>query len=185
MEYHDEGRSAVVRQLNKRFRNSLILLLLAGLSFTLTRLSPAQASATQPFSVSISAPNSSVKVGDPLEVDVSLTNTSGATENFEIERYDEALGYLVSVVDSAGKRPPFTAAFKASSGLSSSFYETVAPAGVFESSIFIDEIYDLKLPGKYTVQVWKGIPSDMDKSARAANSGYVLSNTITMAVTSN
>lgn len=157
-------------------------ILLAALLFGVITggVSPGQSgsagSPKQPFAVAISAVNPSVKSNDPIEIKIRLANGS----NYPITAsgtWDRGLdiSYDYDIRDSAGRPPelkkregPITGAARIS---------TLDPGKAAEEVLDLSRWYDMRAPGKYTIQVSRNI-----RDTRNHEVGIVTSNKITITV---
>jgi hypothetical protein len=121
------------------------------------------------FSLGISATHETVKVGSPVIVKVQLKNIS----DHDINRmglgggdvHGEVIGFPPIVRDAQGKEPPLTKWGRLvfgrelpedhSPGLVLNAVGPVAmhPGEIMRTEIRINELYDLSVPEKYTIQV--------------------------------
>jgi len=151
----------------------------------------------QPFSLTISAAHDTVKAGAPIVIEIRFKNISDhnirRTVRPEGPTHGELLGFPPIARDVEGKEPPLTKlgrlefgrqkpgeddfyVYMIESGIGSSW---LRPGGVMMPVIKLNELYDLSIPGKYTVQVLHGgydlhgVPDDKTE---------VKSNTITVTV---
>jgi len=160
-------------------RNSLAYLLLWMSAF------PALA-ASEPFSVTLHAPNSPVKSGSELRLRVTVTNTSDHNVLFVrspgIVPHEE-MNYQIEIRDERGKTPPITAFSRELNekhhGWGSYLSYALEPGKSLEEDLVITQLYALREPGKYTIKlargkrpVWQDLKQDTVKS-----------NTITVTVT--
>jgi hypothetical protein len=139
------------------------------------------------FSFSISMAHDTIQVGAPAVVKVQLKNISGhdisSTTLPGGDIHGELVGFRPAVRDAQGKEPPLTKwgrqVFSRTIGnempivLNAVGMVAVHPGEVIRNEISLHEIYDLSVPGKYTVQV----KYDDDE-----NKDEVGSNTITLTV---
>ena len=143
----------------------------------------------RPFSLGISVAHDVVKTGTPIVINIVFKNIS----DHDISRmvrpegsaHGELLGFPPIVRDAEGKEPPLTKLGRAIFGKPAPGevvgYETISAGGtamhpgkVITPEIRLTELYDLSVPGKYTVQVWYYDSENREK---------VNSNTITVTVT--
>ena len=150
----------------------------------------------QPFSLTISAAHA-VKAGAPIVIEIRFKNISDHNIRFtgrpEGPTHGELLGFPPIVRDVEGKEPPLTKlgrlefgrkkpgeddydAHMIESGVGSSW---LRPGGVMTPVIKLNELYDLSIPGKYTVQVLHG---GYDLHGGHDDKTEVKSNTITVTV---
>jgi hypothetical protein len=140
---------------------------------------PAFAQATQkPFSISITAANSTVKAGSDVWVTVRLVNTSnhdldesGSISN--MTGIDPNL--LFTVWDANGKlarKLTYPHEFESGSPVN----RTIKPGESISEDQRVSRLYDMSRPGKYVIQVLR-TASDNPRG------GFVKSNTLTITVT--
>jgi hypothetical protein len=143
------------------------------LAVTISVLAHAQ-TVQQPFSLTISAAHDTVKAGAPIVIEIRFKNISDhnifRTERPEGPTHGELLGFPPVVRDVEGKEPPLTKfgrlefgrkkageddsdGYMMQSGVGGSW---LRPGGVMTPVIKLNELYDLSIPGKYTVQVLHG-----------------------------
>lgn len=140
------------------------------------------------YSVTITTPQTVVKVGSKINIDILLTNTSnqeiivtadnGARGEFE---------YTIFVSDRYGHEPHETKYLRAVRGkdsgdpgdttslvvVHSSGLRQVKPGGILKSSIDLTKLYDLP-PGRYTIRV-----EDIEQASQT----HIKSNALTVTVT--
>lgn len=143
----------------------------------------------RPFSLAISVAHDTVKTGTPIVIDIMFKNIS----DHDISRaarpeglaHGELLGFPPIVRDAQGKEPPLTKQGRLIFGRPApgevGGYEAVSsgialmhPGKIITPEIRLSELYDLRVPGKYTVQVWH---YDVE------NKEAVRSNAVTVTVT--
>lgn len=147
--------------------------------FAMVCAMPAQCQ-QRPLSIAISAPQSSLKVGSDVRLEVTLTNTSN--RRMLIKERNPATDYEIDIRDERGtavpgsdfgrklKEPPVIPMNSRNLGI------YLRPNESTKESITLSELYDLSRPGKYLIQVERGV-SDNPKD------GVVKSNKITVTVT--
>jgi hypothetical protein len=124
---------------------------------------------TPPLSIAISVP-ASVTVGTDVEVRIRTTNTADHDINvssFYSDGVDFAFEY--DIRDESGK--PIEIRKKPRGG--SIVPLTLSPGETKEGGTFISHIGSMKLPGQYTIQLFRTVPGD----------GIVYSNKVTVTVT--
>jgi hypothetical protein len=146
--------------------------------------------APQPFSLTISAAHESVKAGAPIVVEISFKNISDhnirCTGRPEGPTHGELIGFRPVVRDAEGMEPPLTKLGRLEFGrkkpgeddhdaymIESAAGTWLRPGGVMTPVIKLNELYDLSVPGKYTVQVLHGgydlLGSHDDKTEAKSN----------------
>jgi hypothetical protein len=127
----------------------------------------------RPFTITVSTAKPEVKSGDAVYVDVVMTNTSD--HDIDCTRnWSNALdrNYLYEVIDEFGQPLPqivrnHPAPFRLSPCV-------IKPGETAKSGGLISILYDFSRPGKYTIQVSRGVSPDPDN--------LVKSNVITITV---
>jgi len=127
--------------------------------------SPQQNQVVDPvFSVAISTPQQTVKIGSDVVVEISLTNRSGRTirmwwPNSGLARDEE---YKIIVLDEAGKMPPRTWAGRdvidqlgVIVGSAHLPNRDVKDGGVLKHKLEIARFFEFQ-PGKYPIQIQRG-----------------------------
>jgi len=164
-----------------RISHIAVALLAFGLAFPSG--SPAQGT-SPPFSITIDAPEGTAKLGSPLEITITLTNTSGKSALFYFDNGNNpAFDYTFKVENQQGQEPRKTKYFRATMAqdndqpgtviVHSFGLRSVKADGTFTESVDLFKLYDLQ-PGKYSVYVER-----IDPDTKT----IVKSNTITIAVT--
>ncbi|HEV2195700.1 MAG TPA: hypothetical protein VGR55_08960 [Candidatus Acidoferrum sp.] len=155
--------------------NFLVCLLLWTSAFSLL-------AATEPFSVTLHAPDGTVKIGSELHLKVKITNTSNREIRFAKGFGNEEYDLDVEVRDAEGKTPPLTTSYREvkehPGGGSYSTY-VLEPGKSFEDDLVLTKLYVITQPGKYTVRVTRGqrpLWQDVKQNT-------VKSNTITLTIT--
>ncbi|MGD0793035.1 MAG: DUF2135 domain-containing protein [Terriglobales bacterium] len=120
------------------------------------------------FSFGISVVHETIKVGSPIVVKVQLKNTSDhVIYRMGLPGWDvhgELVGFPPIVRDAQGNEPPLTKwgrlAFgretpedKSTLVLNEVLRVPMPPGEVMKTEIRLSDLYDLSVPGKYTVQV--------------------------------
>jgi|ERR1700682_380463 len=136
----------------------------------------------QPFSLTIETKNSVARVGEPLHLQVILTNSSHKQLRLAEAPGDPAPAeyqYAIEIRDSNGQLATLTAYGRKFTG-------SIPPRGsrvtrIIESGesvtdeAVLTKLYDLSRPGKYVVQVTRSVPPYLGK-------GVVRSNRVTIAI---
>jgi hypothetical protein len=119
------------------------------------------------YSVAISTPQTAVKVGAEIKIDILLTNTSNREILVTVDNGNRGeFDYTIDVLDRNGHEPHETKYFRAVLGKDSgdpgdtsslvvahsAGLRQVKPGGTLKSSIDLTQLYDLQ-PGQYTVRV--------------------------------
>lgn len=142
--------------------------------------------AKTPFSISISAPEPSVRVGSAIRINATITNTT--SEDAWISMTTGSRGefdFTIDVNDGTGHVPVETEYFRAIKGKHGTSGpqlvvtygggpRLVKPGGSLTTAIQLDKLYDMSKPEKYAIQV--GRPDEVSKET-------VKSNKITVTVT--
>jgi hypothetical protein len=157
------------------------------LAIAITGIALAQ-TVPRPFSLGISVAHDTVKAGSPIVVKIRFKNVSDhdlvRMIRPEGAAHGELLGFPPIVRDAQGKEPPLTKQGRLIFGretpedmasyLGISVGGTAMhPGEVITPEIRLSELYDMSVPGKYTVQVWHYDDENKEK---------VKSNTITVTV---
>lgn len=140
--------------------------------------------AAPPFSLTITTPQSAVKVGKPIFINIAMTNTSDHvidTPSVWMAGFDLVYGFEVQ--DSTGApvpwRAPNTVAF-----VDDTKSGTLAPGKTVKEDVRIDRFYKMTRPGPYQVQVRHYISMENPQGNAApkydAAKGQVWSNKITV-----
>lgn len=127
---------------------------------------PAAVGAEAAFSIAISTPRSVVEIGD--EIRIKIVSRILRTTSFTASRgHGAELVYVLDVRDSDGDEPPESKYLRASKGIDTCTQTGISgfdwrtfssaalgkPGDAFTDDIDLGGLYDLRLPGKYTVQV--------------------------------
>lgn len=152
-------------------------LLLLGL---VARPAKANGAAQPSFSITITAPQSTVKASSEVELEVVLKNISQRNINVSEMLGGADLNYDIQVRDSQGKLAQETAFGLKLHGKDPTYQgqhgsivaRTLAPGSTHESKAYLNKMYSLP-PGAYAVQVSRRDP---------ATNQVVNSNTITLTV---
>jgi hypothetical protein len=121
------------------------------------------------FSFETNVAQQTLKPGDPAVVEVQLKNTSDHVIYRTIlpgwDKHGELIGFPPILRDAEGKEPPLTKLGRLVFGrqtvedtpsvltLNEVGRVPMAPGEVMKTEIRLSDLYDLSLPGKYTVQV--------------------------------
>ncbi len=145
-------------------------------------LSAATGDSNQPFTITINAPQTTIKVGDPVNIHVVMTNVSDQEVNLLTE-FDAGCDYSVQV---QSNNNPKTHQPDCSG---SAAFLHLKPGKQFESNTDLSKIlrYDSKVgdmvkvfdftsPGEYVIQLSRHVADDPDKK-------IVKSNKLTITVT--
>jgi hypothetical protein len=113
---------------------------------------------TAPFKIDISVQSSAVTTGDDVTIDVSLTNTSnqivseGPMYESGIE-LDSTLRF--EILDEHGKPVPKRHYPNEELRGGSVRFRDIKPGETITQPQRVSALYDMRKPGKYTIQVWK------------------------------
>ena len=130
-----------------------------------------------PFKIAITAENSTVVAGAEVSIKVSLTNTSDhdVREGVMYGRGNIASIYRFEVRDEHGEMVPKRTYPHPELGYPGSVgFSTISPKQTITENQEVSALYDMRKPGKYTIQVWKRNPEYDIKS-----------NVVTVTVTPN
>jgi hypothetical protein len=114
-----------------------------------------------PFKIRISAESSTIAAGDDVTIDVSLTNTSnqivseGAMYRSGIE-LDSTLRF--EVLDEHKKPVPLRTYPNEELNVGSVRFRSFKPGETTTQHQRVSNLYDMRKPGKYTIQVWRRNP---------------------------
>jgi len=127
------------------------------------------------FSISISASKDDIKSGEPVEIKVTITNTSDhdvdVSSSWEAGA-DMSLEY--DVHDTTGN-PSRRKARREGPIIASGRVATLKPGESIEETTLVSAVCDMSLPGQYVIQVARRISTDTKQ-------GKVKSNDITVSV---
>ena len=141
----------------------------------------AQASSGPSISVSISTPNTTVRVGQPIPIRIDLKNTSNSEVRIgRVTSHGQAeLDYEVVLLDSAGHPVPQTKYGDAAANrqviIVSRELSPVAPAETTVQRTELTKLFNITKPGTYTVRVGRRWPPMKGK--------IEWSNTLTLTIT--
>jgi hypothetical protein len=135
--------------------------------------------ASQPLSLSIAAPEQTVQIGSELKIKTTLTNLT----NHVITLRDRirACDYPVQVRDETGNLAPETD-YQRHLKCNARFTESrnilvvLKPQESRQDEIIINQLFDLSVPGTYSVQASRTIPKELGPEP-------IKSNTITISIT--
>ena len=136
-----------------------------------------QQSNNPPFKIAITAENSTVVAGTDVSIKVSLTNTSDhdVYGGIMYERGNLASIFRFEVRDEHGKLVPKRTYPHPELGFPGSVeFSNISRGETWTQNQEVSALYDMRKPGKYTIQVWKRDP-DYD----------IKSNIVTITVTPN
>ena len=136
------------------------------------------------FSITLHAAQATVRVGAPVRMTITLTNTSKSVIVVAQDKSRKGdFTYAVAVRDAERKEAPWTDYHRALKGESTAT-PMVVVSGVMPQSLEsgqsmvdrleINDLYDLRIPGKYTIQV---------ERADSASKSLVKSNLVTLTIT--
>jgi hypothetical protein len=166
----------------------LCSLLFYGLLFSPNLFLIHEAQSQQPpsptFSISLHAAQSTAIVGAPVKMDITLTNTSKSVIVVAQDKSRKGdFTYAISVRDAAQKEAPWTDYHRALNGESTTTPMIIVSGGgphrlepgeSMVDTLEINDLYDLRMPGKYTVQV---------ERTDSASKNLVKSNLVTLTIT--
>ena len=150
-------------------------------SLTLNGIATAQAPATT-FSLTISSPQPTVRIGEEVPLNIVMTNTSGKDIHYgQPLSVKWAMLFDVHILDSANKPAPETPYGRQLHGTDrnpaslggSVFSAHVGPGKTLEQQLMLNKEYEIGHPGKYTIQA---------ERVDAVSGTAVKSNTITLTV---
>ena len=127
-----------------------------------------QQSNTPPFKIAITAESSTVVAGSDVWIDVSLTNTS-KQDVHEGVMYKDGIDldttFRFEVRDEHGKLVPKRTYPHEELRTGSVIFRTIRAGQTLTQEQRVSALYDMRKPGKYTIQVWKRNP-DYDIKSR-------------------
>ena len=135
--------------------------------YLIVSLALCQQANNPPFKIAITAENSTVVAGADISIKVSLTNTSDhdVREGVMYGRGNIASIYRFEVRDEHGKLVPKRTYPHPELGLPGSVrFSPISPKQTITEDQEVSALYDMRKPGKYTIQVWKRDPKDDIKS---------------------
>ena len=131
----------------------------------------AQNSTKAPVSITLSSPHSEYVVGQQIEIDITLENTSDKEISVvqDNARSKAELSYEIDVLDGSGRRPPYLRWGKILHGqypgdgtigdvFDSQQLHHLQPHETLSDSAVLNTIYDLSSPGQYVIQATKTSP---------------------------
>ena len=139
----------------------------------------------QVFSLTITAPAFTIKVGTDLHLRATVTNTSDRTIGFIRSpgtEPEEGFRYEIDVQDAQGQPAPPSAYVRDLQNKKTVTFESRVARWLKPGESFVDEIdvtrlYDLSHPGKYTISIAREVPP-----AQNLGSSKVRSNSIVVTV---
>jgi hypothetical protein len=141
------------------------------------------------FSLTISLPQSVVKSASKVELDITKKNISEHDLMCETVVGTAEEDYDVIATDGEGKPAVETKYGRKIHGKEpykgtsrSSFIRTLKPGEEVQEHLFVNRIYDLSQPGKFTIQVQVPIYAN-DADAKSHRPTYVKSNAVTVTIT--
>lgn len=145
----------------------------------LTGATPAQKPVKAPFTVVLTTENPNATLGSDVWVKVQWTNTSDKPLDSSANILDATNvdpNFLFELVDADGHALPMKVyKFPQTSGHAE--FGTLKPGETIAPNINLIRLYDLKKPGKYTLQVARRVPEEL-------GGGMIKSNKITIAIVS-
>jgi len=137
--------------------------------------------AEQPFTVTISIENSTVKADSAVTIDINLKNTSTQQTltlngGFDASTPELDMGNQFEVRDDRGQPTPGRERDSRTPLEMTPLFHTLRPGESFTEHEDISRLYDLRRPGRYVIRVSRVIPKELGK-------GSVKSNSITLTVT--
>jgi hypothetical protein len=114
-----------------------------------------------PFKIEISAESSTIVAGDDVTIDVSLTNTSDqiVSEGAMYEgRFELDSTLRFEILDEHGKPVPKRHYPHEELRTGSVRFRDLRPGDTMTQHQTVSRLYDMRNPGKYTIQVWKRNP---------------------------
>jgi hypothetical protein len=153
-----------------------LFMLLAPMAFL--RMLPVE---PQPFSLAVEATQQRFQLGSPVEVKLTLTNTSRT----QISLVDTNRGcdFQLEVRDSNWQLAPETKAkrdLKCDAGfivmVGRRILRALKPGDSYEDVMFVNQFYELSHPDDYYIQVTRKVPKEL-------GGGAVKSNTLTITAT--
>jgi hypothetical protein len=136
------------------------------------------------FSITLHAAQSTMRVGDPVRMTITLTNTSKSAIVIAQDKSRKGdFTYAIAVRDAEQKEAPWTDYHRALRGESTTTPmvvisgvgpQSLEPGKSTVDSLDINDLYDLRMPGKYTIQV---------ERADSAGKNLVKSNRVTLTIT--
>jgi len=168
-----ENNMTTVSTKSFRIFVSLVLVLLAARAIAVTQ------TVRRSFSLNIALQHDTVKVGEPVVIQIEKKNISnhdiGSWSVGGGDEHGEYAGFPPIVRDAKGKEPPLTkwgrvvfgrqtaADNGASLDLNAVVRGHLHPGEISKSKITLTGMYDLSVPGKYTVQVRHGDDENNDE----------------------
>jgi hypothetical protein len=140
------------------------------------------------FSYSLSLPQTVVKAGSTVRLNITVKNVSGGAIKYFKTVGTAETGYNIVVTDGEGKSPMETSYGRKLHGKEpfldhhSEMLVSLNPGETVQEFVYLNNIYDLSQPGKYTVQV-KNTTYASDADVKSGIKTDVKSNTVTLTVT--
>jgi hypothetical protein len=144
------------------------------------------------FSITISTPESVVKVGSVVRLDITTKNISSAT-GYRFESTGPGRSIHVEVLDRSGFHVLETPKGQELHGTDPHRHFGGAifrakipfkPGETFEEHLILSEEYDLSEPGKYTIQAYRSnVATEDDLKAKSNVPSITKSNIITLTIT--
>lgn len=135
----------------------------------------------QPFSLAIEATQQRFELGSPVEVKLTLTNTSRTQIN--LLDTNRRCDFQLEVRDSHGQLAPETQTkrdLKCGAGfivmVGRRILRALKPGDSYEDVMFVNQSYELSRPGDYYIQIARRIPKELGQ-------GTVKSNVVVVTVT--
>ena len=135
--------------------------------YLIVSLTLCQQASNPGFKITITAEDSTVVAGADISIKVSLTNTSDhdVREGVMYGRGNIASIYRFEVRDEHGKLVPKRTYPHPELGFPGSVrFSPISPKQTIAEAQEVSALYDMRKPGKYTIQVWKRDPKDDIKS---------------------
>jgi hypothetical protein len=137
-----------------------------------------------PFSLAIAVADQPVQLGTQVRVTITLKNNSDYDIAFDSSSVpgEAEFHYSVLLLDDDGKPVPETKYSRILQGKEHETYTenvlsvTIQPNEEAKDDFVLNKLFDLSKPGKYTLQVARGIPETLGK-------GLVKSNVLSLVIT--
>ena len=114
-----------------------------------------------PFKIAITAENSEIVAGADVSIKVSLTNTSDQ-DVFEGAMYMDGIGldstFRFEVRGEHGKLVPKRTYPHEELRTGKVIFRTISRGETYTQNQLVSALYDMRKPGKYTIQVWRRNP---------------------------
>ncbi len=145
-----------------------------------------QQSNNPPFKIAITAENSTIIAGADVSIKVSLTNTSNQEVNEGVayrSGIDLDSSFQFEVRDKRGKMVPKRTYPHPEVATGSVRFRTISPGATLTQEQRVSALYDMRKPGKYTIQVARGeiksnivtvtvIPNGKVPARKSGKAGY-------------